>query len=78
MSKGCSSLGEAYYTAQLIYLMIYVGLPDVPHGGLSPCDGIYHHCMCSFDVWGVPASPPSPCDRLYHCEKRSNVRKQLS
>ena len=38
-SKGHSSLHEARYTAQLIYL-ICVGLPDVPHGGLCPCDGI--------------------------------------
>ena len=28
-------------TAQLIYL-ICVGLPDVPHGGLRPCDRSYH------------------------------------
>ena len=38
-SKGHSSLHEARRTAQMIY-MICVGLPDVPHGGLRPCDGI--------------------------------------
>ena len=69
-SKGRSSLHEARYAAQLIYLMICICLPYVPRGGLRPCDGIYHHCICAFDVWGVPASPPKPCDRLYHCEKR--------
>ena len=73
-SKGRSSLHEARYTAQ----MICIGLPYVPHGGLRPCDGIYHHCICSFDVWGGPASLPKPCDKLYHCEKRYNVRMQLS
>ena len=31
-SKGRTSLNEARYTTQLIYLMI--GLPYVPHGGL--------------------------------------------
>ena len=79
-SKGRSSFYEARCscTAQLIYLMICVGLPYVPHGGLSPCEGTDHHCIYSFDVWGVPASPPKPCDRLYHCEKRYNVRMQLS
>ena len=76
-SKGRSSFQEERNTAQLIYLMICVGLPCVPHGGLRPCDGIYHHCRYFFDVWGVPASPPKPCDRLYECEKRSNVRMQL-
>ena len=50
-SKGRSSLHEARYTAQLIYLMICIGLPYVPHGDLTPCDGIYHHCICSFDVF---------------------------
>ena len=49
------------------------GLPYVPHGGLRPCDGIYHHCICSFDVWGVPAILPKPCDKLYHCEKRPHA-----
>ena len=58
--------------------MICVGLPDVPQRGLRPYDGIYHHCRCSSDVWGVLASPPNPCDISYHCEKRSNVSKQLS
>ena len=38
-SKGHSSLHEARYTAELIYL-ICVGLPDVPHAGLRSCDGI--------------------------------------
>ena len=38
-SKGQSSFHEARHTAQMIYL-ICVGLPDVPHGGLRPCDGI--------------------------------------
>ena len=33
-SKGRSPLHEAHYTSQLIYVMICVGLPDVPHGGL--------------------------------------------
>ena len=64
-SKGRSSLHEARYTVQLIYLTICVGLPDVPHGGVRPCDGIYHHCRCSFDVWGVHASPPNPCDQIW-------------
>ena len=77
-SKGRSSFDKARYTTQLIYLMICVGLPYVPHGGLRPCDEMYHHCRCSFDVWGVPASPPKPCYRLYQSEKRSNVRMQLS
>ena len=77
-SKGRSPLHEARNSAQLIYLMICICLPYVPHGGLRPCDGIYHHCICSFDVWGVPASQPKPCDRLYHCEKGHNARMQLS
>ena len=76
-SKGRSSLHEARYAEQLIYLMMCIGLPYVPHGGLRPCEGIYHHCICSFDVCGVPASLPKSCDKLYHCEKRYNVRMQL-
>ena len=36
-SKGRSSLHEARYTSQLIYLMNCVGLPYVPDGGLRPC-----------------------------------------
>ena len=77
-SKGRSSLHEARYNAQLIYFIICVGLPYVPHEGSRPCDGIYHHCRCSFDMWGPPASPPKPCDRLHNFEKRSNVHMQLS
>ena len=46
-------------TAQLIYLMICVGLPYVPHVCLRPRDGIHHHCRCSSYVWVVPASPPN-------------------
>ena len=75
-SKCRSSLCEVRYAAQLIYLVICVGLPDVPHEGFRPCDGIYHHCRCPFDAWVIPQSS-NPCDRLYRCEKRSNVRKQL-
>ena len=59
-SKGRSPLHEARNTAQLIYLMICICLPYVPHGGLRPCDGIYHHCICSFDVWGFPPASPNP------------------
>ena len=59
-SKGRSSLHEARYTAQLIYLMISIGLPYVHHGGLRPCDGIYHHCICSFDVWEFPPALSNP------------------
>ena len=44
-SKCRSSLCEVRYAAQLIYLVICVGLPDVPHEGFRPCDGIYHHCF---------------------------------
>ena len=75
-SKGRASLHEARYTAQLIYLTICVGLPYVPHGGLRPCD--VSPLQMFFSCVGVPAIPPKPCDRLYHCEKRSNVRMQLS
>ena len=47
-SKGRSSLHEPRYNAQLIYLMICVGLPYVPHGGLRPCDGTHlSHTMMS-------------------------------
>ena len=78
-SKGSSFLHETRYTAQLIYLMICIGLLYVPHGGLRPCDGIYHHCMCYFDVCvGGPASLPKSYNKLDHCEKRYNVRMQLS
>ena len=59
----------------LLYDLCY--LPYVPHGGFRPCDGIYYHCRCSFDMWRVPASPPKHYDRLYHCEKRSNVGMQV-
>ena len=76
-SKGRSSLHEARYTAQLVYLMICVGLPFCPMEG-------YVHVMAFITIadvllmcGGFPASLSKPCDRLCHCEKRYNVRMQL-
>ena len=71
-SRGRSSLHEARYAAQLIYLMICICLPYVPQWRLT---SMWWHLsplhMFFWCVWGS-RSPPKPC------EKRHNVRMQLS